>query len=247
HYLALNLAIADFLFNVPHAADHIWSIRNGFVLNDMTSCRVVGFFTAYGLQSIQAWAMVIAAYTASLILFQYEIPAGRFAWRILLVGWGVPLIYVLIPIRLYGASADDLYCYFVGRETNLYFKAMGLFVGWFFTSTCYVAIIIKILSHASTYKRMSSFRQSLTATVTGNNTVSGSNTNSVNGSAPSTLKRPGAGASDLKKPTINTQTKQEKLFYKASATLFLTCAVYIFTWLGAATAALSFFTTGYVK
>ncbi|KAJ3050790.1 hypothetical protein HK102_012201 [Quaeritorhiza haematococci] len=126
-------------------------------------------------------------------------------------------------------------------------KAMGLFVGWFFTSTCYVAIIIKILSHASTYKRMSSLRQSLTATVTGNSTANGSHTASVDGSAPPSMKRPGTGASDVKKPTINTQNKQEKLFYKASATLFITCAVYIFTWLGAATAALSFFTTGRVS
>ncbi|KAJ3081163.1 hypothetical protein HK102_002543, partial [Quaeritorhiza haematococci] len=246
HFLAVSLSIADFLFNVPHFADHMYSLVHGYVLPDLLGCQIKGFLTGFGLQSIQSWAMVIAAYTASLILFRYEIPLGRYCWRAHLVGWSIPLIYCLIPISQYGAEAGDWYCYFSGRETNLYFKALGIFTGYFFCSMCYVAIIAKVVGHALYMRRFPAMSSIRSENSIGKSSSHLSSQNTLTVSTPISPTSPSSLGGRQLTGKDSARFHPEQLFFKAGFQLFVTLMVYIFTWLGTVTAATMFFSTGYV-
>ncbi|KAJ3072525.1 hypothetical protein HK102_006209 [Quaeritorhiza haematococci] len=251
HLLALNLSIADFMFNVPHGIDHIISLSQGYVLSNMPGCLTIAFFTSVGFMAIHIWAMVIAVYTLGLIVFQYEIPAGKYGWRLLLVGWGLPLLFVLITIRNIGAAKNDLFCFLTGSDANLYFKGIGIFLGWVSSAACYIAIIVKILLHASTYKKVAQWRSTI-GTMLSNHGSDSAASDASGATAKTSMSKEEGTVADSNRTSMVAPKKQEKggkggekekkekkekgnnggqLFYKASATLFITLMVYIITWL----------------
>eukprot|EP01111_Echinosteliopsis_oligospora_P006107 TRINITY_DN20130_c0_g1_i1.p1 TRINITY_DN20130_c0_g1~~TRINITY_DN20130_c0_g1_i1.p1 ORF type:complete len:304 (-),score=38.49 TRINITY_DN20130_c0_g1_i1:131-1042(-) len=137
------IAICDLIFNIFHGADHMHSLNTGYVFQGAT-CRFIGWGMYLGTDANAIWCSITAVLMALNIIKNKKPDFGPYAWKLVTLGFGVPILSASIPLFMGKYGDSGAWCQTVDPVTSNVFQTFWLMAGFFVCIIAYSLIFHKV-------------------------------------------------------------------------------------------------------